>query len=176
MKIVIVASKNPVKIHAAETALKTLFPNDEFEMNGFSASSGVSNQPMTDEETLQGALNRIEHAKQEHPNADIWIAMEGGLHDYDRGMESLAWMTVENKEGKKGRARTAAYPIPEGIAKLIRTGLELGDADDQFFGTSNSKQAGGLVGLLTDNAMTRVGYYHHALILASIPLIRTELY
>lgn len=176
MKTIIVASKNPVKIKAAERALITSFPNEKFEVIGFSAESGVPDQPMSDTETLQGALNRITHAKQENPEADIWVSMEGGLEDTSRGMECMAWIAIEDKDGCKGKARTACFLVPEKIAELVRGGMELGHADDKFFGRENSKQANGLVGLLTNDIITRADYYHQALVLASIPLKKKDLY
>jgi non-canonical (house-cleaning) NTP pyrophosphatase len=52
----------------------------------------------------------------------------------------------------------------------------LGEADDLVFGRSNSKQANGAVGLLTDDAVTRTTYYVPAVIFALIPFKNAELY
>jgi len=54
--------------------------------------------------------------------------------------------------------------------------MELGEADDVVFGTNNSKQANGAVGLLTDNALTRAELYTEGVILALIPLRNESLY
>ncbi len=48
-------------------------------------------------------------------------------------------------------------------------GLNLGDADDQVFRRTNSKQGSGAVGLLTDDVVTRTTLYEQAVILALIP-------
>ncbi|KAJ2972514.1 hypothetical protein NQ176_g7113 [Zarea fungicola] len=55
---IIVASKNPVKIQAAHDGFQRMFPDIAFTVRGLSVPSGVPDQPLTDEETLQGALNR----------------------------------------------------------------------------------------------------------------------
>ena len=55
MKKVIIASKNPVKINATKKAFEEVF-NEHFEFEGVSADSSVSDQPMSNKETLQGAL------------------------------------------------------------------------------------------------------------------------
>jgi non-canonical (house-cleaning) NTP pyrophosphatase len=54
--------------------------------------------------------------------------------------------------------------------------MELGDADDEIFGASNSKQQNGAVGLLTENAVTRTTLYEQAVIMALIPFKNPELY
>ena len=51
----------------------------------------------------------------------------------------------------------------------MRQGIELGHADDQVFGRSNSKQQNGSVGLLTGDVVDRTAYYVQAVILALIP-------
>jgi non-canonical (house-cleaning) NTP pyrophosphatase len=55
----IIASTNPVKVQSALHGFRLMFPDETFTTEGVSVPSGVSDQPMTDEETLQGALNRI---------------------------------------------------------------------------------------------------------------------
>ncbi|HBF73413.1 MAG TPA: non-canonical purine NTP phosphatase, partial [Alteromonas australica] len=53
-----VGSQNPVKVNAAlETLSDTL--DEAFEVEGISVPSGVSEQPMTEEETREGAINRV---------------------------------------------------------------------------------------------------------------------
>ncbi len=41
--------------------------------------SDVADQPLSDEETLEGAINRVENAKTAYPNADLWMGIEGGV-------------------------------------------------------------------------------------------------
>jgi non-canonical (house-cleaning) NTP pyrophosphatase len=54
--------------------------------------------------------------------------------------------------------------------------MELGEADDVYFGLSNSKQANGAVGLLTGNVLTRASFYEQAVIFALIPFKNPDLY
>ena len=55
---VIVASTNPVKVGATESAFTRTFDGKAFIFEGVGVNSGVRDQPMTDEETLRGARNR----------------------------------------------------------------------------------------------------------------------
>lgn len=177
MQKIIVASKNPVKIQAAFDGFRQMFPNEQFEVEGISVASGVSDQPMSNAETLQGARQRVESAYAAHTAADFWVGIEGGVEEMRIGeMEAFAWIVVKSKDGQTGRGRTAAFFLPPRVAELIREGKELGEADDIVFGKINSKQDNGAVGLLTDNIIHRQHYYTHATVLALIPFKNRDLY
>ena len=89
---------------------------------------------------------------------------------------AFAWIYIENKAGLQGKSKTGTFYLPEAIAKLVSSGMELGAADDQFFKEENSKQNGGSVGLLTHGTVTREIYYNQAIILALIPFLNKKLY
>ena len=172
---VVVASKNPVKIASAKEALENMWPEKAFEVLGASVPSGVADQPIGDEETLLGARNRAKAAVVAEPSADLYIGIEGGIMAQDGGYMTAAWIAVYDGK-REGSARSAAFHLPPEVCRLLDTGLELGDADDQVFGSSNSKQAGGALGLLTDNKLTRTGLYVPAVMMALIPFLKKELY
>lgn len=172
---VIVASKNPVKIECAKNGFSKVFPSDQIMVEGVSVPSGVADQPMTDEETLTGAKNRAENAKQTQPEADYWIGIEGGIAEPFESMEAFAWIYIISKD-RQGKARTASFDLPPQIQKLIHQGIELGVADDMVFKRSNSKQKNGAVGILTHDLINRAEYYEPAVILALIPFVNPELY
>lgn len=172
MKKVIIASKNPVKINATKKAFENVF-NDRFEFEGFSADSLVSDQPMNNIETLTGAMNRLENIQ--HLKADYFVSIEGGVDLIDDNYEVFAWIIISDKK-KTGKAKTATFPLPLKISKLIKEGYELGDADDMVFKRSNSKQKNGAVGILSNNLINRTDYYVHAIILALIPFTNSKLY
>lgn len=54
--IVAVGSTNPVKIEASKLAFEAVWPKRVFEVEGVSVSSGVSDQPMSDQESITGAF------------------------------------------------------------------------------------------------------------------------
>ena len=169
MKKVLIASKNPVKINATKKAFEDVF-TDHFEFEGVSADSLVSDQPMSNDETLKGATNRLQNIQ--HLEADYLVSIEGGVDLLDNNYEAFAWIVISDKN-KIGKAKTATFPLPLKISNLIKEGYELGDADDMVFKRSNSKQKNGAVGILTDNLINRTDYYTHAIILALIPFTNT---
>ncbi|MEP1087041.1 inosine/xanthosine triphosphatase [Algoriphagus sp.] len=173
--LIIVGSKNPVKIACTETAFSEAF-SQGFTVDGVNAASQVSDQPMGDDETYLGARNRVMNAKNIFPEADYWVGIEGGVGEDIRGMYAFAWIYIEHKSGLNGKSKTATFYLPEAIAELIHSGMELGAADDQFFAQENSKQSGGSVGILTQGTLTRQTYYNQAIILALIPFLNKELF
>jgi inosine/xanthosine triphosphatase len=175
MKKIVVASKNPVKINAALSGFLKMFPNEQFEVEGVSVQSGVSEQPQNDSETFTGALNRAENASKEI-KADYWVGIEGGIEQKDSGMEAFAWVVIKSADGKLGKGRTGTFFLPPQIAELIKNGKELGEADDVVFGIKNSKQENGAVGILTGDAIDRTKYYTEAVVLALIPFKNEKLY
>jgi inosine/xanthosine triphosphatase len=166
MKTILVASNNPVKIQAALNGFQKMFPGEPFEIQGMSVPSGVSDQPMTSAETLQGALNRARGAAQQP--ADFWVGIEGGCEEMQEEMQAFAWVVILSRN-RIGKSRTGTFTLPDEITRLVRQGVELGEADDRVFNRANSKQGNGAVGILTDDVIDRTVYYEQAVILALIP-------
>lgn len=152
-----------------------VFPNEKFEIETVAVSSGVPDQPMSDEITRKGAVNRAQNGKERFPDADFWVGVEGGCDYLNGDMISFAWICVLGKEDC-GTSRTAIFQLPREVQSLVEAGMELGDADDRVFGQKNSKQEAGAVGLLTGNVVTRTTLYEQAVILALIPFKDQKLY
>jgi inosine/xanthosine triphosphatase len=175
MITLVIASTNPVKIQAAVNGFQRLFSGSELNVIAVAVPSDVVHQPMSDEETLRGALNRSANAQAAHPHADYWIGIEGGIQPIGQEMTAFAWIVVRSQE-MIGKGRTGTFFLPPAVTELIRQGKELGEADDIVFGRTNSKQENGAVGLLTDNVIDRAQLYEHAMILALIPFKNEQLY
>lgn len=175
MSLAIVASTNPVKLEGARLGLERMFPQEAWTVSGRDLPSGVADQPMSDAETLQGALNRARQARAAEPQAQLWLGIEGGIEPVGDVLRCFAWVQVL-APGCAGRSRTASHDLPAEVARLIRAGHELGSANDRVFGRHNSKQGSGSVGLLTGDALTRSEYYAQAVLLALIPLRNFELH
>ncbi len=171
---IVVASTNPVKIECSRQGFARVFPNTLLDVRGISVPSDVSDQPLSDEETLQGATNRALQAQSAQPDAGFWIGIEGGAQEVKGRLLIFAWIVIQSSE-KQGIARTGTFIVPEEVAQLVRDGMELGHADDAVFGRNNSKQQNGSVGLLTGDLIDRVGFYREAVVLALIPFMNPNL-
>lgn len=173
---IVVASTNPVKIKAAHDGFLAMFPQERIKIHGMTAKSGVGKQPMTNWQTISGALNRVNFVSQKQPKADYWIGIEGGVEEIKGEMEVFAWVVIKDKNGKISKGKTGTFTLPEKVVRLVNGGMELGEADDVVFSQKNSKQKSGAVGLLTGNIIDRTKYYIEAVILALIPFRNKNLY
>lgn len=175
MTTLVVASKNPVKLAAARGGFLQLFPQAELRLVEAAVATGMADQPHSDAETLQGAHLRAELARRQHPQADFWMGIEGGVQETPDGLMAFAWVVALSGDSC-GQARTGAFYLPPAVAALVRQGLELGEADDRVFGRVNSKQENGAVGLLTGDVLDRRLLYQPAVVLALIPFKNPQLY
>lgn len=170
-----VGSKNPVKVDSARLAFEALWPDAEFEVVGVKASSGVSDQPMSDEESVKGARARAQQSL-EVASADFGVGIEGGLHRHGDTWLDCGWVVVRAHDGAEGMGSTLRMHVPDKVMEMIHAGKELGDAMDHFFSRKNSKQAEGHFGLFTKNAVTRTSAYRDGVVSALARFVQTDLY
>jgi len=170
-----VGSKNPTKIEAARQAFAAMFPGETIDIMGIEVESGVSAQPMSDEETIHGGRNRAQNALKK-TGADYGVGMEGGIQELQGRIMSCGWMIVINKDGREGIGGNPKVEIAPKIMKLIREGKELGDALDQFFNRKDVKKAEGYFGIITKNNITRTSGYRDGVIMALAPFAHPDLF
>ena len=176
MKTVYIGSENPVKIKCTINAFGKVYGDlSGFRFTSVPVESGVCSQPISHEETLRGAKNRVMNIKELFRDGDFYVGIEGGLAKTKDGMEAFALVVVEGKK-VTGQSQTATFQVPPNVIRLIEQGMELGHAIDEIFNQRNSKQHGGAVGALTDGVIDRNAYYTHAIVLAMIPHIKPNLY
>jgi inosine/xanthosine triphosphatase len=175
MKKVIVASENPVKVAVAKKVFSMVFPHEECTFIAVSSKSGVPDQPLNDE-TRQGAYNRLDFVRTHHPDADFWISQEGGLFEEGERLYNRAWIAVCDKSGYIASSSTALFYLPPKITALIKGGMELCDATDEFFQSINSKHGIGAIGYLTDSMIDREQYYIQAALIALSELKHKDWY
>jgi len=171
---IIIGSKNPVKINAVKNAFSAMFPDVVFSCEGVSAPSGVADQPMTSEETLLGAENRVTYAKK-HFQADWFVAIEGGVDNFNYGPATFAYIVIDNNRHVQV-GRSSNLPMPQVVYQALCEGEELGHVMDRLFNTDNIKQKGGAMALLTNNLVTRESVYTMALTTALAPFINEQLF
>ncbi|MEO6726029.1 MAG: inosine/xanthosine triphosphatase [Blastocatellia bacterium] len=169
-----VGSENPIKINCVANAVKAFWPDAR--AIGVNTDSGVSAQPGSDHEMLTGALNRARQSLAKTPEAQFGVGLEGGTLDSEDGMWAYAWIVVVDRTGHVGKGQSGRFLLPEAVAQMVRDGIELGEADDRFFGRSNSKQQDGAIGILSDGVINRLDLYQPAVVFALLPFVHPEFY
>ena len=165
---VVVGTKNPVKIAALKTAFEKMF-NETVSVEGVSVKSGVSDQPMSLEETYRGAYNRASNAKDAFPGADYYAGLEGGCERFHDELGVMSCAVIIDNNGNVGKGSGGMHFVPKKVQRLVEDGYELGVADDMVFNMSNSKQELGSVGILTSGALTRTDTFVAAALRALMP-------
>jgi inosine/xanthosine triphosphatase len=169
MKI-IVGSTNPQKI----TAVQDVTAHYDFlsgaDIEGFSADSGVSDQPKSIDETVQGAINRAKHAFLQ--GCDYSFGIESGLikvpHTQFGIMELCAVAIFDGTDIRIGLS--SAFEPPQKIVELMEEGMNMQDACFHSGITDNPNigSAGGLIGILTRDRLDRLAYTKQAVTMALI--------
>ena len=171
---IVVGSKNPVKINAAKKVFELYFPDYNIDCQGVDAPSNVPDQPIGEVQTRVGAQNRVQFCQTKY-QADFYCAMEGGAEQFSYGPATFAYVVIANHT-EHAVGRSSNLPLPQIFYNALIAGQELGDVMDEAFNTSNVKQQGGAIGLLTNHQATRECTYTQALTLAMAPFLHPTLY
>ncbi len=179
---VVVGSKNPVKVGAAQVVLGRavegqLLPGiTDVTVSGMEVPSGVSDQPVGEEETRRGAISRAKAVLEALPEAEWGVGIEGGVVQLEDGLYTCAWCAIVDRRGNSALGGGLYMPLPPAIVRDLQAGFELGDATDRLFAVKHSKQAGGALGYLSKDLHSRQGAYEGIFTYALVKFLQPELY
>lgn len=164
---VTVGSTNPVKVAAVERALERFEPA----VSDADVDSGVSEQPRSIAETVEGAENRARRAL-EAGDGEYGVGLEGGVAAVDSlpGLYLVMWAAVTDGE-RVGRGAGPALELPERIASRLAEGAELGPVMDEYLGTTDVAKNEGAAGALTDGLTDRTAALETAVSCAFGPFV-----
>ncbi|WEG13862.1 DUF84 family protein [Pullulanibacillus sp. KACC 23026] len=123
--------------------------------------SEVSNQPIGDEETLQGAINRARNALKACEQAEAGIGLEGGVMWIGPTLYLCNWGAMVTADNQLFTAGGARIPLPDLVVKGLEEGKELGDVMDEYAHSIGTRQHQGAIGILTQGAVTRLDMFTH---------------
>jgi inosine/xanthosine triphosphatase len=175
MKIAI-GTTNPIKIEAIKSAIYKVFPNQEHIFIPLEVQSGVSDQPMSDKETILGARTRARSALN-LTTSDFGVGLEGGLAEIENKLYLSSWVCVVDRNNNEGLGSAVRLELPDQIVDEIHKGKkELGEIMDENFHVHNLKQKQGAFGVFTNNLITRSGAFESACICALAKFQNPEYY
>lgn len=173
MKIV-VGSTSPVKINAVKQAFSEYYT--DFRVESVAIPSGVNPFPWSDEEMLQGAMNRAKGAQEKFPDADFAVGLEGGLQQLGDWM-MVKQLAVVIRGGEVGVGLSSGYDCPKGILEQIKPQKESSRKKiDSFFGSDEILSNKGPIGVLTKFKMTRTDSSIDAVLCALTRFVSPEYY
>ncbi|MDW7982464.1 MAG: inosine/xanthosine triphosphatase [Thermomicrobium sp.] len=118
-------------------------------------ASGVRPQPLSDEETVAGALTRARAARVQ-VDADIGIGLESGLTRGPLGRwYVVSWAVVLDRAERIGIGGAERFPLPTTIAERVLRGHELSHALADVLGTTVTA-TGGAVSIVSGGRRDRI--------------------
>ncbi|WP_243291065.1 DUF84 family protein [Bacillus sp. FJAT-47783] len=124
--------------------------------------SEVSEQPFSDEETMQGAINRAKNALIKE-QADIGIGLEGGVMETEEGCFLCNWGALVDQDIRPIVASGAKIPLPKEVYVELTKGKELGEIMDVYTNQENVSQNEGAIGIFTNGFVSRKEMFEHIL-------------
>lgn len=174
-----VGSQNKAKNLAVKIAFKKAFPDYEIETHGFDVESGVSLQPLTNEETLAGAMNRAKNAGVQLEDHDYAVGLEGGIVKVDRVVMLVGWVAIYKAgSGEPGVGHSSGLLLPEHMASALLAGEELGPLLQEMLGDEENtiRHTLGANGILSNGLYTREQEFTDATTAALARFVSPTLY
>ncbi|OGZ07159.1 MAG: hypothetical protein A2942_00155 [Candidatus Lloydbacteria bacterium RIFCSPLOWO2_01_FULL_50_20] len=172
-----VGSENKAKVHAVSEILSEYPHLAHAEVTGKHADSGVSDQPKSLEETVQGAMNR---ARDAFPGNGYGVGLESGLmrvpNTKSGYMDVCAAAIYDGKEFHLGLSSAWEFPDREIIRSMVDEGLDMSQAINKIGLTKNPAIGSeeGAIGIMTKGRIDRKEYTKQALRMALIHLEQFE--
>lgn len=151
---VIVGSKNPTKLKAVQSTF------NNHEIISLDVSTGVSSQPFSDQETMEGAIHRAKECVKSSPNS-IGIGLEGGVMYIEDDLYLCNWGALVTGDGEVFTASGARIALPKDIETQLRAGYELGDIMDLYAKKQSVRSNEGAIGIFTNNQVDRGDLFTH---------------
>ncbi len=165
-----VASLNRNKINA----VKEVFPS--LEVEGSVCKSGVREQPLSLDETIQGAIFR---AKAVFEDCEYSIGIEDGIapvpNTQSGYMNFCACAIYDGKRTYLGLAPAFEYP-PKFTEKVLNGGMTISQAFVPVTGKPDIGYEEGIIGWLTGGRMSRKDYTKLAVEMAKVQIDNAALY
>ena len=187
--IVAVGTTRRPKLNAVWEALTVIGPvldsDAQFDIAEMEVPSGVRHTPLTREEIMAGARNRVEAlmrmADEKNEPWEYFVGLEGGFDVVHESAARLVflqhWAYIADTTNRSAFGQSAAVVVPDTLAKrVVDDGMELAHAIEEFAGERGIRDAQGAWGVLTRNVITRQDAARTAVIAAFTPFANKSMY
>ena len=173
---VIISTENQAKVNAVKEVFLKVWDDIEFIAEKF--PSAVSEQPTSEKEGVEGALNRANNSKSKYPEADYFVGMEGFVDTNEYGMFLAGAVVVIDRDGNLGIGFSAKMQLPDVIKNKILNGEELGPVVKEMMADDENKirSYDGTNGILSKGLYNRVDEFKDATKCALARFVSKELY
>ncbi|MCK4934281.1 MAG: DUF84 family protein [Simkaniaceae bacterium] len=144
----VVGSTNPIKIQAAKNALG----DTDMDVIGCPASSGARPQPLSEEETRQGAINRAKDCLLK-TDADFGIGLEAGIFFLNDNIYLCHWGALVDRNENVYISNSPLILLPNEYRKPLLAGQNLGEIMHHSIGIQDLEAKEGAIGIFTENRL-----------------------
>lgn len=190
--LILIGSKNPVKIKAVQSVFTKFIPDQDFEFRSYDAPSQVSPQPWGNEETIQGAINRANNAKllymeeckkthQEVQKKLFCVGIEAGLIPIPQtisGYFDVQFCAIFDEKAHFSLGAGSGWEYPLSIINELKNNpnLEIGTIMARLENDPDVKNKNGAIGYYSHNRITRPLLTEQCVQMALIPFLNSKLY
>ena len=194
--VLAVGSLNPTKLESVRTAAEQYWPSSEghtVELLGHSVPSGVSDQPKSAAECIEGAQNRARAALRAAatsgqlasptPSTLVFgVGLEGGIEQIGPRWFECGWIAVVRltevktdddmvltEDDHVGLGSSARFQLGDGIVQQLLQGKELSEVMDSMTGLEDVRSGLGAMGVVTRARLGRAACYVHGVLFALAP-------
>lgn len=174
-----VGSQNQAKNYGARVAFERAFPDHVIAAQGFDVESGIADQPTTDEESIQGAINRARNALAQFATASYGVGLEGNTVTIGETMYLHGWVAVVKRDSDTpGVGHSSGVELPTYFKEQIDAGKELGPLLQEMLGDTDNaiRHTQGTTGTLTNGLYTREQEFVDATSVALARFVKPDLY
>ena len=163
---IVVCSKNKAKNVAAENVIKQFIEN--YNIYSIDTNSGVSETPIGDKEGITGCINRINDARKQVNDANLYIAMEGILTKTLDETFLCGWTLIYNKDRNEySYGCSAKIQIQKSIIENLSKDERLSDVVAKYMNSTEEQVRNyGTNGMLTNGCYTRTDEFTDSLLCA----------
>ncbi|RLE91768.1 MAG: inosine/xanthosine triphosphatase [Thermoprotei archaeon] len=168
--LVVVGSMNPVKLSGVEKAYRKVF--EDIEVKGVKVSSGVSPQPLSLEETVEGAVNRAKNALKSVEGAEHGVGVEAGWVAVRDSWIDVQVAAIFTKSGELSIGFSPAFPLPKIVVdSVLSESIEMEDIMIRLTGIDAIGEKEGAIGYFTKNMVKREDLTYYAVLMALLPFM-----
>jgi len=139
MKIVL-GSTSKAKKEILDKALRNSIKG-KYEIVGINADSEISDQPLSEDETVKGAVNRARNAFKQVPDADFAVGLEGGLNKVDGANYFLVCGTAIVDNTQKAYIGVGGQlELPKEVSDRISNNEQFGEAIREYEAKNKTDQ------------------------------------
>jgi inosine/xanthosine triphosphatase len=173
--VVAVGSKNPAKTLGTRKAFSRFFP--DLELAEVDATSSVQAQPLTLDETIDGALKRARLALRLSDRAHFGVGIEAGLAAFGDEQLNLQVAAIMDRLGRSTLGSSCGFMVPGLVVRGMQVGgMELDSFSKGLTDADRVREEDGVVYHLTKGAVSRLDMTEQCVTMALVPWLNRKLY